>query len=92
MMSKQEVKSILKFKDTISVLGYDSEGNRKRGRPRGRRKVPTVNAGKISWLPVSVVGNRQLEKYLRQRRVVMVSIVGRRVSLMLNDNSFVEVV
>jgi len=60
------VKVILKFPDTKEVLGYDSEGNRKRGRPRGREQVLSVNAGKICWLPVSVVGNQQLENILNK--------------------------
>jgi len=90
-MSKQEVVSVLKFKDTLDVLGHDSEGNRKRGRPRGRKEVPTINAGKFCYLPVSVCANLKLEDYLRSGEVKMISIIGNRVSFMLQDNSFMEV-
>lgn len=81
------VKESLKFSDTIRVIGYDSKGDKKRGRPRGTKTIidPDLPPQVVKFVPVVIEGNRQLyEVYGSIRRII---ISGYRVIVLLSDST-----
>jgi len=78
------------FDDVIGHVQHDENGKRMRGRPRGSRNKTNGIIRPWAGGLFCVITNHRIQKYLEEKKVKQIEIIGRRVRIHLVDRTVIE--